>query len=303
MRRRPRALDEGSAASTGSCGSSPSDARPSPGAMLPVVERIDPAMVPEIFWRHVASRPTSGNPRTISAYSPSHLIAHLAWYDREVAAALFEPTRERIEHAEDRELATWRAEFLAWSLFDPRAAVARLEKVPVSDDPDSNANAARIAVASSLGGPLRGALAEGLDDREIILGRARAGFLMRERPSSASRPRVLQHLDQLADELADLADDLGAGAVDRLGQAADDRAADDQAVGDRGELADLVRAADPEADADRQVGLGPQPADRLDQLRRQALALARDPGHRDVVDEPGRRPGDLDGAVARASSA
>ena len=90
------------------------------GMLLPVVERIDPAMVPELFWRDVASRPPFGNPRTISAYSPTRLIEHLAWYDREVAAALFEPTRERIEHTEDRELATWRAEFLAWSLFDPR---------------------------------------------------------------------------------------------------------------------------------------------------------------------------------------
>ena len=121
------------------------------GSLLPVVERIDPTMVPEVVWRDVALRPASGNPRTLSEYSPSRLIEDVAWYDREVAAALFEPTRQRIEHTEDRELATWRTEFLAWSLFDPRAAVNRLEKVPVSDDSAPNANAARIAVASSLG--------------------------------------------------------------------------------------------------------------------------------------------------------
>jgi Carboxypeptidase regulatory-like domain len=123
------------------------------GSLLPVVERVDPAMVPEVFWRDVASRPPSGNPRTISAYSPSLLITYLAWYDRDVAAALFEPTRQRIEHTEDRELATWGGEFLAWSLFDPRAAAGRLEKVPVSDDATPTANDARIRVASFLGLP------------------------------------------------------------------------------------------------------------------------------------------------------
>jgi len=123
------------------------------GVLLPVVERLDPALVPEVFWLDVASRPPFGNPRTISAYSPSYLIEHLAWYDREVAAALFEPSRARMKHTEDRELATWRSEFLAWSLFDPRAAVARLEIVPISSDSGPRANAARIAVATSLGLP------------------------------------------------------------------------------------------------------------------------------------------------------
>ena len=63
-------------------------------------------------------------------------------------------------------------------------------------------------------------------------------------------------------------------------------------------VADLLGRADPEADADRQVGLGPEPGDVLGQLGREARPLAGDPGDRDVVDEPGRRPGDLDGAVA-----
>ena len=105
--------------------------------------------MPEVFWRYVASRPPSANPRTISVYSPTDLIQHLAWYDREVAAALFESSRDRIEHTEDRELATWSSEFEAWSSFDPRAAVARLEKIPVAADPSPND--ARIRVASSLG--------------------------------------------------------------------------------------------------------------------------------------------------------
>jgi len=118
-------------------------------ALLPAVERLDPALVPEVFWRYVASRPPFANPRTIHTYSPSDLIRYLAWYDREVAAALFEPSRDRIDHTEDRELATWSSEFEAWASFDPRAAVARLEKVPVG--PDATTNYARISVASLLG--------------------------------------------------------------------------------------------------------------------------------------------------------
>ncbi len=119
------------------------------GSLLHVVERIDPALVPEVFWRYVAARPPFANPRTIRTYSPSELIQHVAWYDRDVAAALFEPSRDRIAHTEDRELATWSLEFVAWASFDPRGAVARLEKLPVG--PDVSPNEARIRVASVLG--------------------------------------------------------------------------------------------------------------------------------------------------------
>ena len=83
-----------------------------------------------------------------------------------------------------------------------------------------------------------------------------------------------------------------------VGQPADQGAADDQAVGDGGELADLLGRADPEADADRQVGLRPEPGDVLGQFGRQAPALAGDPGDRDVIEEAGRRPGDPQGPVA-----
>jgi tetratricopeptide (TPR) repeat protein len=118
-------------------------------ALLPAIERIDPALVPEVFWRYVASRPPFANPRTVSAYSPSYLIQYLAWYDRDVAAALFEPSRDRLEHTEDRELTSWSSEFEAWASFDPHAAVARLEKLPVG--PDTSRNDPRIRVAGLLG--------------------------------------------------------------------------------------------------------------------------------------------------------
>lgn len=146
------------------------------GSLLPFVERIDPSRVPEVFWRAVASRPPFGNPRTINAYSPSYLIHHLAWYDREVAAALFEPSQARMEHTEDRELATWSNEFLAWSLFDPRAAVARLEQVSLSSDPGSEANSARTFVASFLELPYEARWRKIWSYWEIILGGPKRGL-------------------------------------------------------------------------------------------------------------------------------
>ncbi len=103
--------------------------------LLPLVEQIDPALVPELFWRVVATRPSIGNPRDvpgdIAKHWSSRLVAVLGWYDRDVAAALFEPIRVQLEHTDDLALARSREEFLAWSIFDPRAAVARLKQVPV----------------------------------------------------------------------------------------------------------------------------------------------------------------------------
>ena len=102
------------------------------GVLLPLVEQIDPVLVPEVFWRAVATRPPIGNPRTLFYESPIELAILLGWYNREVAAAIFEPVRSQIEQTEDRELAHWGNQFLSWSIFDPRAAVARLEQVPVA---------------------------------------------------------------------------------------------------------------------------------------------------------------------------
>jgi hypothetical protein len=171
-----RALDEGLRRLDRLMRDQPARFQSIAGRILPVVERLDPAMVSEVFWRAVASRWPSGNPRTITADSPSGLITYLAWYDRDVAAALFEPTRQRIEHTEDRELATWRGEFLAWSLFDPRAAADRLEKVPISDDTTPIANYARIAVAGSLGLPYEERWGEVWSYYGTALGRGRWRF-------------------------------------------------------------------------------------------------------------------------------
>jgi hypothetical protein len=80
----------------------------------------------------------------------SSLVALLAWYDRDVAAVLFEPVRDQLERTKESALARASAEFLSWSILDPRAAVARLEKVPVSPKLDLDADSARQRVSKSL---------------------------------------------------------------------------------------------------------------------------------------------------------
>ena len=119
--------------------------------VFPLVEQIDPALVPELFWRALATRLPTGNPRAVHDVSPAALVGLLGWYDREVAAALFEPIRERIEHTDDVELARWWIEFEGWSTIDPRAAVTRLEQVPVTAALENTADLARSGVALLLG--------------------------------------------------------------------------------------------------------------------------------------------------------
>ena len=107
--------------------------------VLPLVEQLDPALVPEYFWRIVATRSPVGDPRSSSEFVPAALTLLLASYDRDVAAIVFEPVRVWLEHADDRELArpVVPIAFQAWSAFDPRAAVARLERLPVTPMLDS----------------------------------------------------------------------------------------------------------------------------------------------------------------------
>jgi hypothetical protein len=118
--------------------------------LLPIVEQIDPALVPEYFWRVVASRPSVGDPRSGRDLSPSSLVLLLAWYDRDVAAALFEPVRCQMERTDDRALVRESTSFLSWSMFDPRAAADRLERMPVDPRLDLNADHVRRQICEYL---------------------------------------------------------------------------------------------------------------------------------------------------------
>jgi hypothetical protein len=118
--------------------------------LLPIVEQIDPALVPEYFWRIVATRPSVGDPRSASNVSSGALVLLLAWYDRDVAVALFEPIRDQMERTDDMALARESTAFLSWSIFDPRAAAARLGKLPVNPRLDLNADHVRRQVCEYL---------------------------------------------------------------------------------------------------------------------------------------------------------
>jgi len=117
--------------------------------LLPLVERIDPALVPEVFWRAVALRPPTGDPRKEMDSPSARLAEFLAFYDGEVASVLFQPVRAELEKAGDS--TTDRSgDFLTWSLLDPRAAAARVQRIGVKKDPDPNSNWALSTVVESL---------------------------------------------------------------------------------------------------------------------------------------------------------
>jgi hypothetical protein len=149
---------------------------PNAGRLLPIVERIDPSLVPELFWRDVSSRLPVGNPRNLGNDSPTFLIINLARYDRDVAAALFEPSRDHMNQAGDDEVAPSVHEFRAWSLFDPRAAVAHLETLPIDPKIPNNGIRARLAVAESLVQDHENRWRKHSEHRDIIFGGTRPDF-------------------------------------------------------------------------------------------------------------------------------
>ncbi len=87
--------------------------------LLPLVEQIDATLLPEVFWRAIAMRPPIGDPRCVVDLSPGYLAELVSWYDREAAAAVFEPLRTMMEAADDSELAGLSRAFESWSFLDP----------------------------------------------------------------------------------------------------------------------------------------------------------------------------------------
>ena len=123
--------------------------------LLPMVEQLDPALVPEYFWRIVATRPSVGDPRSVNESSSAWLTSFLAWYDRDVAAAVFEPVRAWLDHADDRELASAMARVSGLVDLRPRAAVARLEQVPVDPQRDLDRDSAALGLPPCSVSPTR----------------------------------------------------------------------------------------------------------------------------------------------------
>jgi hypothetical protein len=121
-------------------------------ALLPVAERIAPALVQESFWRVLSLR----SPRTLDVYDPGvrsdlRLAVGLARYDRVVARTLLEPQV-------GRQAPSWvpavdgLPAFTAAACIDPRWAVSLVESLPEDADLKANStkNSARLAVAAVL---------------------------------------------------------------------------------------------------------------------------------------------------------
>ena len=71
------------------------DAATVAAALLPVAERIDPARVPEYFWRAASFR-VSSKPQRVAAAPPDAMLALLlARYDRDAAMVLLQPILDR----------------------------------------------------------------------------------------------------------------------------------------------------------------------------------------------------------------
>jgi hypothetical protein len=105
-----------------------------------------------VFWRVVATRPPPGDPRRLLDYASLRLVPFLARYDRDVAAVVFQPVRTELENHRDFAI-RHSSEFLAWSLFDPRGAVARIKQLALNRGTEARSESAFNNVAESLALP------------------------------------------------------------------------------------------------------------------------------------------------------
>jgi hypothetical protein len=126
--------------------------------ILPVVERVAPDRLAEVFWRAVALHPRIDADREdlLSTSFIGNEVMLLARYDRAVAAVLFEPMDSYL-----RSLVNAKSESAFYSSsaiegkasIDPQAAVALLEALPPPRGPFTVSYAPRIELAEALGQP------------------------------------------------------------------------------------------------------------------------------------------------------
>jgi hypothetical protein len=129
-------------------------------AILPVVERIAPDRLVDVFWRAVAlhSRIETDREDRLQRSNVGVECMLLARYDREVAAALFEPIDSYLRSLAVRTASPEEFDpfvIRAKGCIDPRSAVALLESVtPPRDSRRSDpAHRARLMLAEVLGLP------------------------------------------------------------------------------------------------------------------------------------------------------
>ncbi len=120
---------------------------------LPLVEAIDPALVPELFWRAVGNLAIADDPRVeYGRDDVLHQALLLARYDRQIASALFEPAA-RASAARGTDAGQMVPnELLLLAVIDPRRAVAAVEAMPEPANLDTRGvNWSRIILSDHLG--------------------------------------------------------------------------------------------------------------------------------------------------------
>jgi hypothetical protein len=129
-------------------------------SILPLVERIAPDRVSEVFWRAVAQQAPAADPRDdLGSNSTEGIVDQallLSRYDREVASVLFEPVAAYIRALPLRagnDLSS--STILAMASLDPRAAVELVERLPKARSLSINdpTNWARSTLADHLAKP------------------------------------------------------------------------------------------------------------------------------------------------------
>ena len=126
--------------------------------ILPLVERIAPERLAEVFWRAVELHPQVDINRDDllrSSFIGDECML-LARYDRDVAAVLFEPMdsylRSLVTRKNDAAIFTPSA-ITGKACLDPRAAVTLLESLPEPRGPFTGAHWPRTQLAEALGQP------------------------------------------------------------------------------------------------------------------------------------------------------
>ena len=133
--------------------------------ILPIVERVAPERLAEVFWRAVALHPrieTDREDQLQTSYIGKECIL-LARYDREVAAVLFEPLDSYLKKPAVRQAsdAFVNVAMLAKGSIDPRAAVALIESMtpPGAFDRSNAVHRARLSARRNAGPDRRNPMA------------------------------------------------------------------------------------------------------------------------------------------------
>jgi hypothetical protein len=125
---------------------SPRDPAAVAAALLPVAERIDPTLVPELFWRAVSFH----SPRAGAEIRNAAVLALLlARYDRPVARTFLDPLADRALTSGETDLAPLIATL---AILDPFRAVRLIEELPEPVDLTFHdpKNQARLTLAAAL---------------------------------------------------------------------------------------------------------------------------------------------------------